>query len=256
MGTVKVVLVDLSGTLHVGNEATQGAVEALKRLRQKENILIRFVTNTTKESKTLLLSRLRAIGFEIDDKEVFTSLTATHSMINAENLRPFLLLDDRALDDFKGINTDNPNAVVIGLAPEKMTYQNMNRAMRLVQSGAKLVAIHKARYFKDSQGLALGPGAFVSALEYACETQARVMGKPSTQFFLSAIDNLNCPPEHCFMIGDDVLDDIQGSQALGMKGILVKTGKYRMGDATKTSPLPHQICENFEMAVEYLLENI
>ena len=32
------------------------------------------------------------------------------------------------------------------------------------------------------------------------------------------------------MIGDDVRDDIVGSLSLGIKAILVKTGKYRPGD--------------------------
>ena len=31
---------------------------------------------------------------------------------------------------------------------------------RLISNGAKLIAIHKARYYKRKEGLALGPGSF------------------------------------------------------------------------------------------------
>jgi ribonucleotide monophosphatase NagD (HAD superfamily) len=34
------------------------------------------VTNTTKESRRLLLERIRGLGFDVKDEELFTSLTA------------------------------------------------------------------------------------------------------------------------------------------------------------------------------------
>lgn len=46
---VRALLVDLSGTLHVGDEATPGAAAALQALRQA-GIAVRFVSNTSKES--------------------------------------------------------------------------------------------------------------------------------------------------------------------------------------------------------------
>ena len=33
--------------------------------------------------------------------------------------------------------------------------------------GADLVAVHKGRYYRRGDGLALGPGPFVAAIEYA-----------------------------------------------------------------------------------------
>jgi ribonucleotide monophosphatase NagD (HAD superfamily) len=42
------LLIDLSGTLHIEDSATDGAIEALKRLQERNNVAIKFVTNTTK----------------------------------------------------------------------------------------------------------------------------------------------------------------------------------------------------------------
>ncbi|KAI2586766.1 haloacid dehalogenase like hydrolase domain containing 2, partial [Homo sapiens] len=115
---LKAVLVDLSGTLHIEDAAVPGAQEALKR----------FVTNTTKESKQDLLERLRKLEFDISEDEIFTSLTAARSLLERKQVRPMLLVDDRALPDFKGIQTSDPNAVVMGLAPEHFHYQILNQA--------------------------------------------------------------------------------------------------------------------------------
>lgn len=64
-----------------------------------------------------------------------------------------------------------PNAVVVGLAPSQFTFPNLNKAFRLLVNGAKLVAIHKGRYYKQKDGFSLGPGPFVEALEYAADVK-------------------------------------------------------------------------------------
>lgn len=69
-------------------------------------------------------------------------------------------------------------------------------------TGARLIAIHKTRYYKQLHGLALGPGPFAAALEYASSKEAEVMGKPDKAFYLSAQARLNCPVEETIMIGD------------------------------------------------------
>ncbi|XP_010162612.1 haloacid dehalogenase-like hydrolase domain-containing protein 2, partial [Antrostomus carolinensis] len=98
----------------------------------------------------------------------------------------------------------------------------------LILDGAPLIAIHKARYFKKKDGLALGPGPFVTGLEYATDTKATVVGKPEKTFFLEALRGTDCAPEEAVMIGDDCRDDVGGAQNAGMRGILVRTGKYSM----------------------------
>lgn len=54
---------------------------------------------------------------------------------------------------------------------------------RMILNGAPLIAIHKARYYKRKDGLALGPGPFVEGLEYATDCKATVVGKPEKTFF-------------------------------------------------------------------------
>ncbi|NWX55955.1 HDHD2 protein, partial [Promerops cafer] len=93
-------------------------------------VTVRFVTNTTKESKRDLLERLAGLGFDVTEHEIFTSLTAARSLLEQQHVRPLLLVDEKALPDFTGIGTDNPNAVVVGLAPEHFHYEMMNRAFR------------------------------------------------------------------------------------------------------------------------------
>ncbi|XP_055707625.1 haloacid dehalogenase-like hydrolase domain-containing protein 2 [Phlebotomus papatasi] len=254
MPPIRAVLIDLSGTLHVEDDPTENAVEALKKLRTLP-VIIRFVTNTTKESGQTLHRRLVRIGFELDSGEIYSSLSAAAEYVRKNQLNPLYLLSQDAQKDFPAVDTDKLDSVVVGLAPEEFHYEQLNKAFNLLRPGVgkPLIAIHEGKYYKRSDGLALGPGCFVKGLEYAASTEAVVVGKPNKYFFQSAIPG-NFPPEECVMIGDDAVDDIEGAMKLGMKGLLVKTGKYLPN--TTSNPPPTATLDNFAAAVDWIEANL
>ncbi|KAJ1562540.1 Haloacid dehalogenase-like hydrolase domain-containing protein 2 [Cladochytrium tenue] len=286
MSPIRGVLVDLSGTLHIENLVTRDAVAALGRLRQA-GLQVRFVSNTTKESSARLLSRLRVLGFaDVRSEELFTSLTAARALLVSQNLRaPLLLLSPEAVEEFPA--TDLPgavvlpqgfggpggggdtatttavaaaaaacDAVVVGLAPEQLAYWPLTAAMRVLQAGGAFVALHRGRYFQRADGqLALGPGGFVAALEFATGRTAETVGKPEPAFFGLAVADMGLEPGELAMIGDDVRDDVGGAQALGMTGILVRTGKYRAGDETRHGVTPAMVVDDFAAAVDRILQS-
>ncbi len=73
----------------------------LSRLRQAP-VAVKFVTNTTKECKRILFERLRRLNFDLQEQEIFTSLTAARNLLEQRAVRPLLLVEDSALEDFTG----------------------------------------------------------------------------------------------------------------------------------------------------------
>lgn len=73
---------------------------------------------------------------------------------------------------------------------------------RLLLDGCPLIAIHKVRYYKRGDGLALGPGPFVTALEFATDVKAEVVGKPQPSFFQQVLKEMECDAQSAVMIGD------------------------------------------------------
>lgn len=71
---------------------------------------------------------------------------------------------------------------------------------RLLLDGASLIAIHEGRYYKRADGLALGPGAFIKGLEYSSNVKAKIVGKPTKEFFKAALGDVD--PAQAVMIGD------------------------------------------------------
>ncbi|MCB0061582.1 MAG: HAD hydrolase-like protein, partial [Caldilineaceae bacterium] len=123
--------------------------------------------------------------------------------------------------------------VVVGDLGAGFNFARMNRAFRAVLNGARLIALHKKRMWRTEEGMYLDAGPFVVALEYAAETRAEVVGKPSKAYFRMALDDLQIDPARVAMIGDDIESDVRGAQLIGMQGWLVKTGRFRKEDLAR-----------------------
>src|SRR5262249_17478241 len=102
-------------------------------------------------------------------------------------------------------------------------------AFRLLYSipDCQLIALGLTRFWQKQDGVALDTAPFVAALECATGKKALVFGKPAEAFFHAAAIKLGIPPAELLMIGDDIVTDVGGAQQSGLKGALVKTGKFR-----------------------------
>ena len=54
-----------------------------------------------------------------------------------------------------------------------------------------------------------------------------MLGKPSPSYFATACEALDADPHMTWMVGDDLESDVVGAQGIGMKTMLVRTGKFR-----------------------------
>eukprot|EP01135_Chromosphaera_perkinsii_P003051 Nk52_evm33s233 gene=Nk52_evmTU33s233 len=280
------VLIDLSGTIHIEDQLIPGVQESLNQLQnhleQLQNYTInttgttlrpfkharmRFVTNTTKQCRRSIVKKLKRVGLEIHCQQISSSLSTAAEWMRSQNLtRPFMLLTEDAKEEFdfakkerkekeeeeENEEEDLYDSVLIGLAPEMFVYPVLDRAFSILQKGNKpLIAVHKGRFQAQADGKThLGPGCFIAGLEFSTGRTAKVIGKPSVDFFRQS-SRINVQQDEegggtltipdgkenhldyeCrgIMIGDDVRDDVHGAIRAGLEGILVRTGKYRCSD--------------------------
>jgi len=148
MTAIRGVLLDLSGVLYVGSGAVPGAPEALARLRGA-GLPLRFITNTTRSTRKAIGEKLRRLGFEIEDDEIFTAPSAVRAYLAEHGLRPQLLIHPGLEPEFDEVDQHDPNAVVLGDAGEAFDYVHLNRAFRLLVDGAPLIAMGDNRYFAE-----------------------------------------------------------------------------------------------------------
>ncbi len=244
--SIKGILFDLDGVLYVGSKPIEGAIEAVARIRAS-GIPCRFVTNTSTLSLTSLQHKINALGFSIPANEIISAPQATLLYLQRQH-DPVcrLLLADDVRKDFQHFRQADTGVdyIVVGDIGTGWTYPLLNEVFNNLMQGAKLIAIHKNRFWQTEQGLQMDIGAFIHGLEYASGAQAMIIGKPSADFFQVALDDMGLSAGDVAIIGDDLDADVAGGQRAGLKGILVKTGKYRQAYTDVSAVRPDLIVDS------------
>ena len=246
LSSLKGILFDLDGVLYVGSKPIEGALEAVARIRAS-GIPCRFVTNTSTLSLVSLQNKINALGFSIPANEIISAPQATLFYLQRQHdpVCRLLLADDIKKDFAQFRQSDSDvDYVVVGDIGAAWTYPLLNEVFNHLMQGARLIAIHKNRFWQAEQGLQLDIGAFIHGLEYASGTQAMVIGKPSADFFQIALDDMGLQGSEVAIIGDDIDVDIAGGQRAGLKGILTRTGKYRQAYADASLIKPELVIDS------------
>ena len=225
------VLLDIDGVLYVGDEPIAGAIAAVEELRELSSG-IRLLTNTTSRSRSEIVAHLHELGFDVATTEVLTPAALAVRHCREQGYRSVrLLVAETLLEDLEQLTpatSGSPaDAVVLGDLGDGFTAEVLNEAFRLLMDGAELVALQHNRFWRRSDGLVLDVGAYSTALEYASGRDAVVVGKPSRAFFSAALADMAAGPNAAVMVGDDVEADVGGAIDAGLRGILVRTGKFR-----------------------------
>jgi len=251
------ILLDVDGVLHVSGDPIPGAAEAVARLRHDGHRL-RFVTNTTTRSKAQLADELRAHGIELEDGEMQTTADAAVAALRGR--RVLALVMHALVGDLEGVELvgEGAEAVLLGGADETpetnlvFSYMNLARAFAELELGAELYCLHRNRWWQTRRGPLLDGGCFVAGLEYAAGIEATVLGKPSSTYFDAACTALDAEPSMAWMVGDDLESDIVGAHGVGMRTILVRTGKFRPDEVEASVVQPDGIVSSIGHLPEWL----
>jgi HAD superfamily hydrolase (TIGR01458 family) len=242
------LLLDMDGVLTVSWEPLPGAVEALGRLRAA-GLPLRILTSTTALSRTQLVARLSAAGFDLAEDEVLAAAILARDYLREH--RPgatVALLGDAQVEDLEGIQLVGldaaPEVILLSGADESYCFANFNRVLRAVLDWTDLVAMHRNGVWMTHDGPCMDTGAYLAGLERACGREAVVTGKPAPGCFAAGAASLGLAPQRVAMVGDDVENDVLAAQSAGMTGVLVRTGKFRESALAAASGAPDHLIDS------------
>lgn len=244
---VRAVVLDADGVLIFASQPLPGAVEALGVL-EGTGIPYRVVTNYSAAHRDSLAAALsRRSGLSVVAGQIITaaSAAAAYTARHHRGQPLFVLASGDALREWEGqhvvspYEADGPNqnvaAVIIGDAGDDLSFRNLDIAFRQIRAGAAFVAMHKNPWWVTPKGITLDAGALVVGLEHALGRRATVTGKPSAVVFRQAVRDLAAEVRvlggprlragDVAMVGDDLDSDIAGARRVGLRGILVLSGK-------------------------------
>ncbi|HYT25134.1 MAG TPA: HAD hydrolase-like protein [Actinomycetota bacterium] len=227
---VEVALLDLDGTVYVGTRPVPGAGEAVERLR-RDGLAVRFTSNTDSTSPAALAARLAGMGIPAAEDDFLTPVVLARRLFDDLPAARVLAIASPAvrehlprLQDLGGPG-GRPTHVLLCDPSYGATYDDLDAAFRAVRDGAELVATQLGRVARRDDGEHLDTGGWVRLLEYATGVRARVLGKPSPEFFRLALELVGGTPDRALVVGDDRAADVGGARTIGARSVLVRTGK-------------------------------
>jgi HAD superfamily hydrolase (TIGR01458 family) len=242
------VLLDIDGVLHIGGQTVAGATAALAELRELSDG-VRLVTNTTSKSRRQIVEQLRELGFDVAVNEVLTPAALAVGYCREHKHQAVrLLVGEALLEDLAELGEAHAgqpvDAIVLGDLGDGFTAEVLNEAFRALIDGAELIALQHNRYWRRADDLVLDVGAYSAALEYGAGCEAVVVGKPAPAFFAAALATLGAEAATTVMVGDDIEADVAGAMAAGLRGVLVRTGKYRRDTLDASAVTPSAIVDS------------
>lgn len=244
---VALVCLDLSGTLVEGSvgPALPGAVEAVRRIAAR--LPVRFVTNVTSQPVARLAGHLRGLGLLDDPEMLYTPATTARRVLTGEAGAGVLIADGPVREDLAWFREDpEGGSVLVATEGHDLRIRDLQPAFRRLLDGASLYALQRNRYFARDGALWTDVGPLAALLSYAADQEIRVFGKPSPLLFDAIASEAGTTREQIVMVGDDAEFDVSASVALGLQGLLVRTGKYRPGDEARVDPGPTAVLDSID----------
>ncbi len=264
MNTKQGYLIDMDGVIYRGSRLVPGADRFIHTLRQ-QGIPYLFLTNNSQRTRYDVATKLQRMGIEAQASDIFTCAMATARFLAAQHpggtayvIGEGGLLNALARNQYAIVDHD-PDYVVVGEG-RTVTFETVEKAVRMIKKGAKLIATNMDPNCPTDDGLRPGCGAIVAMLEAATGTKAFSVGKPSPVMMRMARKQLALRTAEVTMIGDTMETDILGGVQMGYRTILVLSGGTNREDLANFAYQPTRVigsvadlCEELQPAADQLV---
>ncbi len=235
------LLIDMDGVLYRGDRPMPRLREFIGFLRQR-SISFLMVTNNSTRTPVQYAGKLARMGVDIAPAEVLTSGQATARFLARDyppGTRVHVFGQDslrQVVEEEGFVVADEDVAVVVASMDRAVTYEKLERATRLIRSGARFVATNLDPTSPGEHGLRPGTGSLIAALATAAGTQPLAVGKPEPIMFELALEALGARAETVAMLGDRVDTDLVGGRRAGCKTIGVLSGSSSRAEMEAFGP--------------------
>ena len=228
---------DMDGVLYHGNKILPGVREFVDWLTKNDKHFL-FLTNSAQYTPRELQKKLMRMGIDVDESHFYTSALATAHFINSQapGCSAYVIGEHGILNALydKGItyNDVDPDYVIVGEA-SSYNLEQMTKAVRLVNAGAKLIGTNSDLTGPTEYGIAPACRALIAPIELATGKQAYFVGKPNPLMMRTGLRLLGVHSEDACMIGDRMDTDIIAGIETGLDTVLVLSGVTSREDTEK-----------------------
>ena len=255
----KLFLLDMDGTIYLGDRLFDGAAEFLRRVRARGGRYV-FLTNNSSRGTDAYIEKLARMGITAQPEDFLTSADATiaylkktyrdalYYVCGTQSLKSQLRAAGLRVTDTL---TDGIDVLLLGYDTE-LTYQKLEDCCILLGRGVDYVATHPDLVCPTSYGYAPDCGSVIAMLDTACHRRPKIIGKPQPEMVTLALERFACAPKDACLIGDRVYTDIACGKNAGIDTVFVLSGEGVAADCEKYGVQPTWTLHNIQAVLEKL----
>jgi len=256
---VKCFILDLDGTVYLGDKILEGSIEFLEELK-KNNIVFKFFTNNSSKNAEFYLNRIKKMGYNPSDDMMLisTHVIINHIKENMPNKKVFVLGTQYLKNDFRqaGINVVNEDAdvVVVGF-DTSLVYENVSKACEYIRNGATFLGVNPDFNCPTENGFIPDCGSICSMITASTGVLPEFFGKPSHHTLQYVLEDTGFKEEEIAFVGDRLYTDIAIGNDNDSVTILVLSGEAQLKDLVESEIQPTLIFNSLA-GVKNVLEDI
>ncbi|WP_026494581.1 HAD-IIA family hydrolase [Butyrivibrio sp. WCD3002] len=270
-------LLDMDGTLYLGDEVFDGAIDFIHTLKNTGKKYI-YLTNNSSRAGTDYVDRLRRLGFPCEPENVYTSGMATarylkekysdrhilvvgtktfYNELKSEGLNVFTssMYDDESLfseDTKKSLDKDIP-VVCVGFDTE-LVYRDLDLAVHFLRKGSEFIAANPDWVCPMPAGEVLPDcGSICALLTASSGSEPTYIGKPNRNMVDIISSMTGIPNDKICCVGDRVYTDIAVAQNAGSVSVCVLSGESDEKMISEMEKLPDYTLEDVKELASILI---
>lgn len=234
LNNVKAVFLDLDGTIYLGSDLIDGALDFLKRC-DEQGVMRFFLSNNSSRSVSQYVEKLHNLNIPCTSDDVLLSTHDLLSWLKKENVSRTWAIATKGMCKMmeeQGITTrdNDPEYVVLGYDTE-INYEKIEIGSVHLHKGVPLVASHPDMVCPSPNGGLPDVGAYLAMLKVTTGVDPiHITGKPNPGMIMHKIEELGLLPEQCAMVGDRLYTDMEMAARAGCVSVLVLSGEATLED--------------------------
>lgn len=240
-------IIDMDGVIYHGTRLLPGAQEFVTWLQENDKKYL-FLTNSPERSPRELSQKLSRMGIDVDETHFYISAMATALFLKTQcpGGRVFVIGETgltNALYDAGFIMDDySPDYVIMG-ETRSYGYERIEKAIRLVLNGARLIGTNPDLTGPTETGIAPACRSLIAPIERATGRQAYYIGKPNPLMMRGGLTLLGTTREETAIVGDRMDTDIVAGVESELDTVLVLSGVTSRADIDRFPYRPHYVLE-------------
>ena len=250
-------LLDMDGTLYLGDDVFDGAVDFIHSISETGRNYI-YLTNNSSRAGVDYITRLRRLGFPCEAENVFTSGMATGEFLNQNYPGAKVYLAgtkafyrelqsygiDLVNDENGHTDVDTVDVVVQGFDTE-LVYEKLDLACHFLRRGAKFIAANPDWVCPMPADEVLPDcGSICALLTAASGVKPEYIGKPNRNMIDVVSKMTGVPNENICAVGDRLYTDIAVAANAGSVSVCVLSGESSEQDIAESDVKPDYVLKD------------